>query len=136
MAACPNCLQLVLPGAEICPTCGLHLRGGWRATNRLSPNPHGWGLSPEVLRSFRFRTTALLCPLWLPAIVGLLAQPQPRGDVGGLWILLALFIFLPGVYVIAKMGSGGRTVRFMGVMAYIFLSEVATYHVLAYANRV
>jgi hypothetical protein len=62
--------------------------------------------------------------VWVPLLVGVLAG---RGaEPVGLTILLALFIFIPGVYVIANMPRWGKVPRALACVAYVAFAEVVT----------
>jgi hypothetical protein len=81
-----------------------------------------------------FRVGALLCPVWLPVVVGGVAGPQPDGAPVGLAILLALFIFIPGVYVLANVTAWGKVLRAFACVIYVVSSEVIAFWVLSGVN--
>jgi len=103
-------------------------------TDLLDQTSAAWGLVPATYRGAGFRLGALLCPVWLPLGVGLVAGPQPRADPTGLALLLALFIFIPGVYVLANTPSWGRLRRAVASAIYVVLSEVVAFWVLLGVN--
>ena len=127
MATCFNCRKAVSWSADRCPHCGIAFRPGtWKTqTDLLDARPGGWGFAPATYRSMGFRVAALLCPAWLPLIVGVLAGPgaQPVG----LAILLAPFVFIPGVYVLANVHRWGRLLRAASCVIYVVASEVLAF---------
>ena len=74
---------------------------------------------------------ALLVPVWVPIIVALMASEQPSGPPVGLAILLTLFIFIPGVYVISNLPGWSGPVRFFASLVYVVLASVVGFIVLS-----
>ena len=131
MATCFNCRKPVSRSADRCPYCGVAFRSGtWKSqTDLLDAAPGGWGLAPATYGSIAFRVGAVLCPVWLPLIVGMLAGPDAQP--AALALLLALFIFIPGVYVLANLRSWGKLLRLLASMGYVVVSGVAAFWVLS-----
>ena len=74
---------------------------------------------------------ALLAPVWVPLIVVLMASEQPSGPPVGLAILLAPFIFIPGVYVISNLPGWSGPIRFFASLVYVALASVMGFFVLS-----
>ena len=81
---------------------------------------HGWGVSPAVAQSVAFRACALLVPFWLPPIVALVASGPPAA----LALLLAPFVFVPGVFVVANHRAWSRFARLLASLGYVAASGV------------
>lgn len=96
----------------------------------VSPAAGGWGLAPAIYTSLWFRTGALLCPVWLPLLMGLAVGPQPGGTTG-LMLLLAFFIFIPGVYVLANSPRLGKLARVFACVVYALVAEAVAFTVLS-----
>ncbi|MDA8457449.1 hypothetical protein M4R22_22030 [Acidovorax sp. GBBC 3334] len=135
MAACFNCRTYVSLYDDKCPYCGSIFRpGSWQtATDLVEPADGGWGFSAKTLRGRVFAVTCLAVPLWVPLVLGLLLGRQPGGAFGIL-LLLALFIFIPGVYVIANLPRWPGSIRLIACLAYVFLAEVAAFLVLSWVD--
>jgi hypothetical protein len=95
----------------------------------MRPEGDGRGFSPRVSPTGRAVLGALLSPLWVPLLVVLVIRVFGPG-LSALGLLAALFIFIPGVLVIANHGSWPRWVRFFLCMVYLALSEVVYFGVL------
>ncbi|WCM94782.1 hypothetical protein M5C99_08775 [Acidovorax sp. NCPPB 2350] len=131
MAACFNCRAYVSLYEDACRNCGSAFRPGtWQtATDAIEPAAGGWGFSPDTLRSRTFRVVNLAVPVWVPLVVGVLLGP-PSGGAAGLMVLLILFIFIPGVYVIGNLPRWTGFVRLLACLAYVVLAEVTAFLVL------
>jgi hypothetical protein len=55
----------------------------------------------------------------------------PDAQPAALALLLALFIFIPGVYVLANLRSWGKLLRLLASMGYVVVSGVAAFWVLS-----
>ena len=123
MPTCVNCRKGGFWEQDRCPHCGFFLRSGtWTMqTDLLHPAAGGWGFAPATYQSRWFRIAALLCPVWLPFIIALVSRLLP----GGIWFLLLLFSFIPGVWVIANLASWGKLVRVLVSLIYVVFA-VAT----------
>jgi hypothetical protein len=111
---------MVSPSVERCPHCGITFTyGTWRTPlSGVSDSRFGWGLSPTARNSLAFRTTCLLVPVWLPLVLAVILGNQP-GGLGGLVLLLAPFVFIPGVYVVANIPGWSGPRRFFASLAYV-----------------
>lgn len=89
----------------------------------MRPRADGWGFSTGVPRTRGAIVGALLAPLWVALLLSLAVRVFGSSllALGGLG---ALFIFMPGVLVIANYDSWPRWVRFIGCLAYVALSEI------------
>jgi len=122
MSTCFNCRASVPATVERCPNCGVtYVRGTWRSSlSGLRPSPHGWGVSPAVMQSVGFRVTALLVPFWVPPVVALLVGGTPVA----LALLLAPFVFIPGVCAVANFTAWPRFARFCASLGYVAVTGV------------
>jgi hypothetical protein len=55
----------------------------------------------------------------------------PDAQPAALALLLALFIFIPGVYVLGNLRSWGKLLRLLASMGYVVVSGVAAFWVLS-----
>jgi hypothetical protein len=55
----------------------------------------------------------------------------PDAQPAALALLLALFIFIAGVYVLANLRSWGKLLRLLASMGYVVVSGVAAFWVLS-----
>lgn len=122
--------------AERCPFCGVQYgRLGlwwWRVPHEgLSPRDSGWGLSSATYKSRTFRLISLLVPIWLPPIIALMADEQPDGKPWAFVLLLAPFIFIPGVYVISNLPGWSGPIRFITSLVYVVLASIVGFAVLS-----
>jgi hypothetical protein len=124
MGTCFNCRRPLVAPVGPCPYCGITGISLWsRALGAsISPRADGWGFSTRVPRTRRAIVGALLSPLWVALLVAL-AVPVFGSGLLALAGLGALFIFMPGVLIIANYGSWPRWARFFGCLAYVALSE-------------
>lgn len=90
----------------------------------MSARADGWGLSTGVPRSRRTTVGALLCPLWVPILIGLSVLLFGAG-VLALAALVATVIFVPGVLIIANYVGWPRWARFVACLAYVVMAEAA-----------
>ncbi len=132
MQTCPNCRRAVMAGAQQCPACGIRVRSGTLISllTGISLRQDGWSLSPGLLRSRGFRVVALLVPAWLPILVAVLIG---SGSPEAASFLLALFVFIPGLYVLSNLSSWSRITRLVACLLYVVVSAVVGYKVLALA---
>ncbi|WP_237711431.1 hypothetical protein [Paracidovorax oryzae] len=135
MAACFNCRAYIHLADDTCPYCGSIFRPGtWRtASDLIEPAKGGWGLSPETLRGRWFAGMSLAVPVWVPLATGLLLGSQPGGAMG-LMMLLFLFVFIPGVYVIANLPRWHGVAKLIASLAYVVVAEVTAFLVLSGVN--
>lgn len=49
-------------------------------------------------------------------------------------LLIALFVFIPGVYVLANLSNRGRLVRLFACLFYVVVAEFAAFMVLCTLN--
>ena len=122
MPTCFNCRANVLANVERCPSCGVvYVRGTWHSVLiGLQPSPHGWGVSPAITQSVGFRLVALLVPFWVPPLVVLLVSDASAA----LALVLAPFVFIPGLYTITNLASWSRLARFCASLGYVALTGV------------
>ena len=84
----------------------------------LSPREAGWGLPSNLVRSTGFRWASLLAPLWLPpCIMVWLGAPPIAGA-----LMLALFIFIPGLYVITNLPGWSPWAKLGASLGYVAVS--------------
>jgi hypothetical protein len=123
---------MVSPGVEQCPHCGITFTSGtWRTPLLgLSNSRFGWGISPTARKSLAFRATCLLVPVWLPLVLAGLLGNQP-GGVGGLVLLLAPFVFIPGVYVVANIPGWSAPRRLFASLTYVAVAGVVAFVALS-----
>lgn len=121
-----------MAGAQQCPACGIRVRSGTLISllTGISLRQDGWSLSPGLLRSRGFRVVALLVPAWLPILVAVLIG---SGSPEAASLLLALFVFIPGLYVLSNLSSWSRITRLVACLLYVVVSAVVGYKVLALA---
>jgi hypothetical protein len=132
MAACFNCRGLVSPSATNCPHCGAaFIYGTWRTPlSGVSNSRFGWGLSSKTLNSWAFRLACLLVPIWLPLVLAAFLGGQP-GGLGGLVLLVAPFVFIPGVYVVANAPGWSGLARLLASLTYVGVSGFAGFVALS-----
>ena len=125
MGTCFNCRRPLVVPVGPCPYCGIAGISIWsRALGAsIRPRADGWGFSTGVPRTRRAIVGALLSPLWVALLLAL-AVPVFGSSLLALGGLGALFIFMPGVLIIANYGNWPRWVRFFGCLAYVALSEI------------
>jgi hypothetical protein len=61
----------------------------------------------------------------------MLLRQQSSGPPVGLAVLLAPFIFIPGVYVVANVQGWSRLIRFVASLTYVALSAIVAFVVLS-----
>jgi len=94
-------------------------------TSGLSAREAGWGFTPEVLKGWAFRATCLATPLWLPLFVLLVLGRA--GGPAAITLLLALFVPIPGIYVLANVSAWPKAVRLLTSVAYGLASLPVAY---------
>ncbi len=122
MPTCFNCRASVLANVKRCPSCGvIYMSGSWRtAVAGLSARADGWGLSRTTRQGRWFQVIALLVPFWVPLLlVFFVGGPAPA-----LALLLAPFVFIPGVYTIANVPGWPGWARFVASLCYVVTSGV------------
>ena len=97
----------------------------------INPSSSGWGILPSTYESIAFRFAALLVPVWVPPLVAMLAGVQPSGAPVGLALLLAPFIFIPGVYTISNIPRWSGPIRFVASLAYVAVASVVGFVALS-----
>ncbi len=97
----------------------------------VSARTGGWGLSPVLLQGVAFRVAAILVPVWLPLLIALLLGAQPRQSPVGLALLLAPFVFIPGVYVLTNVPAWSRIIKFSARVLFFVLGSATGYVALA-----
>jgi hypothetical protein len=75
----------------------------------------GWGIPFTVTTSLGFRLVTLLVPLWVAPLVALVVGGPPVA----LAMLLAPFIFIPGLYTIANVSRWPAFIRFLASLVYL-----------------
>lgn len=132
MQTCPNCRRAVMPGAEQCPACGIRIKSGTLLSvlTGIPLRQEGWSIPSSILRSSGFRVVALLVPAWLPLLVAFLIGSRSPDSVS---LLLALFVFIPGLYVLSNLRSWSRIKRLVACLLYVVVSGVVGYKFLALA---
>lgn len=128
MSVCYNCRTSVAPSAEQCPNCGIRYVVGTLRSPLvgLPPSGSGWGISATVLQSKGYRVLALLFPVWGSGLVASILGGEPVA----LALLLAPFVFIPGVLVVANMAGWSGFIRLTASLAYVVLSGVIGFKVL------
>lgn len=121
-----------MAGAEQCPACGIRIKSGALLSllTGISLRQDGWSIPSSLLRSKVFRAVALLVPAWLPLLVAVLIGNRSPVSVS---LLLALFVFMPGLYVLSNLRSWSRIQRLVACLLYVVISGVVGYEVLALA---
>lgn len=118
--------------APRCPHCGVKFGRTWHVPlHWLSTSRAGWGIPLATYQSFAFRLFAIFAPVWVPTIVVLMANQSNREPIA-LAMLLALFIFIPGVYVISNIKKWYGIIRFSISLGYVVAAEVVSYEVLSF----
>jgi hypothetical protein len=77
-------------------------------------------VSPRITQGVSFRLVALLVPFWVPPIVALLVGGTPVA----LALLLAPFVFIPGVYAVANFTAWPRLARLCASLGYVAVTGV------------
>lgn len=130
MPACFNCRANVLAGSERCPSCGVaYVPGTLQAPlTVLRARSSGWGLSATIRQGVGFRIAALLVPIWVPPLLVLIANGPPLA----LALLLAPFVFTPGLYTIANFSSWPPFARVVACFAYVALTGVVGFAAMSW----
>ena len=119
MTTCFNCRASAAFDAQRCLRCGVMFTGGSSAPlHRISPREDGWGLSRHVTQGTAFQWLSLLAPVWLPTGVMAWHNMAPAETA----ILLALFIFIPGLYVITNLPRVSGWVKVIASLGYVAVS--------------
>ncbi len=130
MQTCPNCRSAVLDGMQRCAACGFQVRPGSFASmlTGVSHRAAGWSLSPELVRSSTYRVVALLAPIWLPVLVALIIGSRSPAAVS---ILVALFVFIPGLHVLSNVPGWSAIQRLVVCVLYVVVGALVGYKLLA-----
>ncbi|MFN7153421.1 MAG: hypothetical protein ACK4OE_06985 [Acidovorax sp.] len=119
MTTCFNCRASVAFDAQRCLRCGVMFTGGSSAPlHGVSPRQDGWGLSRHVTQGTAFQWLSLLAPVWLSTGVMAWHNMAPAETA----ILLALFIFIPGLYVITNLPRVSGLVKMFASIGYVAVS--------------
>ena len=120
MSTCFNCRASVAAGRLTCPRCGRWARGGGPYSPRddLSPRAEGWGLPTYITQGAAFRWTSLLAPIWLQPLVMVWLQAPPVLVA----FVLALFIYIPGLYVVTNLPRLAGWVKVIASLGYVAVS--------------
>lgn len=119
MTTCFNCRASVAFDAQRCLRCSVMFTGGSSAPlHGVSPREDGWGLSRHVTQGTAFQWLSLLAPVLLPTGVMAWHNMAPAETA----ILLALFIFIPGLYVITNLPRVPGWVKVIGSLGYVAVS--------------
>jgi hypothetical protein len=131
MQTCPNCRSPVVAVTQPCHACGMRVvPGTWMSLlTGVAPRAEGWSLSSSLTRSSVFRAVALLVPVWLPVLVALLIGSRSPEAVS---LLLALFVFIPGLHVLSNVRGWSGIRRLVACVLYLVVGAVLGYGVLAY----
>ncbi len=119
MTVCFNCRASVAFDAQTCRRCGvLFTRGTDAPLHGVSPRDEGWGLSRHVTQGTAFQWLSLLAPVWLPTGVMVWHHMAPVEAA----LLLALFVFIPGLYVVTNLPSVSGWVKVIASLGYVAVS--------------
>ena len=119
MTTCFNCRASVAFDAQRCLRCGVMFTGDSSAPlHGVSPRQDGWGLSRHVTQGTAFQWLSLLAPVWLSTGVMAWHNMAPAETA----ILLALFIFIPGLYVITNLPRVSGWVKVIVSLGYVAVS--------------
>lgn len=119
LPACFNCRASVAPGSSTCPRCGTWFKGHpYTPRDDLSPREEGWGLPSNLVQSAGFRWASLLAPLWLPPCIMVWLGAPPVAVA----LMLALFIFIPGLYVITNLPGWSPWAKLGASLGYVAVS--------------
>ena len=94
----------------------------------VSPRAAGWSLSSNLVRSSTYRMVALLVPIWLPVLVALIIGSRSPAAVS---LLVALFVFIPGLHVLSNVPGWSGITRFVVCVLYVVVGAVVGYNLLA-----
>ena len=84
----------------------------------LSPRDAGWGLPSNLVQSAGFRWASLLAPLWLPPCIMVWLGAPPVAVA----LMLALFIFIPGLYVVTNLPGWSPWAKLAASLGYVAVS--------------
>lgn len=119
MTVCSNCRASVAFDAQRCLRCGVMFSyGSSTPLHGVSPREEGWGLSRHVTQGTAFQWLSLLAPVWLPTAV----MVWYNGAPGETALLLALFIFIPGLYVVTNLPRASGWVKLISSLGYVLIS--------------
>lgn len=119
MPVCPNCRASVASGAQRCLRCGVMLNYGTRTPlHGVSPREEGWGLSRHITQGTAFQWLSLLAPVWLPTAVMVWYHGSPAETA----LSLALFVFIPGLYVVSNLPRVPGWAKAIASLGYVAVS--------------
>ena len=71
-----------------------------------------------------------MVPVWLPLLAAAMLGAQAAQSPIAIALLLAPFVFIPGLYVLANMAVWSRSARLLACMAYLVVGAVTAFKLL------